>query len=98
MAADGAGYVCQAAALGVGRLVVVQPLLASTVVFALPIGGWILGQRAGRREWIAAAVGTPGLGAFPILADPPRGPGGAAPPGWAGVPGGGGPPWGGGAP
>jgi drug/metabolite transporter (DMT)-like permease len=83
MAADGAGYVCQAAALGVGRLVVVQPLLASTVVFALPIGGWILGQRAGRREWISAAVVTAGLGAFLILADPTGGRDDATTAGWA---------------
>jgi drug/metabolite transporter (DMT)-like permease len=83
MAADGAGYVCQAAALGVGRLVVVQPLLASTVVFALPIGAWILDQRAGRREWIAAAVVTAGLGVFLVLADPSGGRGDATTAGWA---------------
>ena len=34
IAIDGLGFVCQAIALGVGRLVVVQPLLAMTVVFA----------------------------------------------------------------
>ena len=32
--ADAAGYVAQAAALGVGKLVVVQPLMVSSVVFA----------------------------------------------------------------
>jgi drug/metabolite transporter (DMT)-like permease len=83
MAADGAGYVCQAAALGVGRLVVVQPLLASTVVFALPIGGWITGHRTGRRDWIAAAVVTAGRGAFLVLADPRGGRDDATALGWA---------------
>jgi hypothetical protein len=38
IAVDVAGFVCQAAALGLGRIVVVQPLLASSVVFALPFG------------------------------------------------------------
>jgi drug/metabolite transporter (DMT)-like permease len=83
MAADGAGYVCQAAALGVGKLVVVQPLLAATVVFALPIGAWITGQRAGQREWISAAVVTAGLGAFLVLADPGGGRDDATAVGWA---------------
>ena len=47
---DAAGYVAQAAALGVGKLVVVQPLLVSSVIFALPLGVWLTHQRVGRRE------------------------------------------------
>ena len=50
MAADGVGYAAQAAALGIGRIVVVQPLLATTVVFALPFGARILGQPIRRRR------------------------------------------------
>jgi hypothetical protein len=38
IAADGLGFGCQAAALGFGRLAVVQPLLVASVVFALPLG------------------------------------------------------------
>ncbi len=38
IAADALGFVAQAAALGIGRLVVVQPLLVTSVVFALPLG------------------------------------------------------------
>ena len=50
IAADRIGYVAQAAALGIGRLVVVQPLLASMIVFALPLGKRILGQHRPPRD------------------------------------------------
>jgi drug/metabolite transporter (DMT)-like permease len=73
MAADGIGYAAQAAALGIGRIVVVQPILATTVVFALPLGVWILGQRVGRREGLAALAVTAGLGVFLVVADPEGG-------------------------
>jgi drug/metabolite transporter (DMT)-like permease len=73
IAVDVAGFVCQAAALGLGRIVVVQPLLASSVVFALPFGIWLTGQRVGRSEWIAAAVVLAGLAAFLVISDPSGG-------------------------
>ncbi len=41
IASDAAGFVCHAAALAAGRLVVVQPILATSLVFALPIGAWL---------------------------------------------------------
>jgi hypothetical protein len=46
----------QAAALGDGRLVVVQPILATTIVFALPLGVWLSSQRITRRDVIAVIV------------------------------------------
>ena len=73
MAADGIGYAAQATALGIGRIVVVQPLLATTVVFALPLGRRILGQSIGRREVLAALAVTGGLGVFLVVADPEGG-------------------------
>ena len=39
-AADTLGYVAQAAALAFGSLVLVQPLLATSLLFALPLGAW----------------------------------------------------------
>jgi hypothetical protein len=36
-----AGYATQGGALARGRLVVVQPLLVTTIVFALPLGHWL---------------------------------------------------------
>lgn len=41
IAAYGIAFGMQAAALGDGRLVVVQPILATTIVFALPLGVWL---------------------------------------------------------
>jgi drug/metabolite transporter (DMT)-like permease len=70
LVADMLGFVCQAAALGVGRLAVVQPLLATTVVFALPIGAKVTGHRTSRRELAAAVVVAAGLATFLALADP----------------------------
>src|SRR6266498_2729808 len=45
----GLAYAVQAAALGLGRLVVVQPILVTSVVFALPLGVKFTGQHVGRR-------------------------------------------------
>jgi drug/metabolite transporter (DMT)-like permease len=73
IAADGLGFVAQAAALAVGRLVVVQPLLASAVVFALPLNAWLGHRRVSRRDLAAAFAVTVGLGAFLVLADPSGG-------------------------
>jgi drug/metabolite transporter (DMT)-like permease len=70
IASDAAGFVCQAAALGLGRLVVVQPLLATSVVFALPLGAWLGGQRTDRRQWLAALLVTGGLAVFLVVGDP----------------------------
>jgi drug/metabolite transporter (DMT)-like permease len=73
IALDGLGFVCQAIALAVGRLVVVQPLLAASVVFALPLGARLDHKRVGRRELVAAVAVTAGLGAFLIAGDPTGG-------------------------
>lgn len=71
--ADAGGFAVQAAALGIGRLVVVQPLLATTVVFALPLGRRLTGQHVTRRQLAAAAAVAAGLAAFLVLADPEGG-------------------------
>jgi drug/metabolite transporter (DMT)-like permease len=67
------GYVLQAAALDRGRLAVIQPLLVTTIVFALPLGWWLTNQRVGRREVGGAAVIIIGLAAFTIYGDPAGG-------------------------
>jgi drug/metabolite transporter (DMT)-like permease len=71
--AYGIAFGLQAAALGDGRLVVVQPILATTIVFALPLGVWLSAQRITRRDVIAAFVVTAGLALFLLLADPSGG-------------------------
>jgi drug/metabolite transporter (DMT)-like permease len=70
---DGLGFVAQAAALGSGRLAVVQPLLVFSVVFALPLGIRLSGQRVQRGEVLAAAAVVIGLVAFLSLARPSGG-------------------------
>jgi drug/metabolite transporter (DMT)-like permease len=68
--ADGLGFVAQAAALSLGRIVVVQPLLATSVVFALPLGARFERKPVSRPEILGALAVTAGLGAFLVLADP----------------------------
>ncbi len=71
--ADGLGFVCQAAALGLGRIVVVQPILATAVVFALPFGAKLSGQKVVRRDIVAAIAVCIGLGAFLVISNPSGG-------------------------
>jgi drug/metabolite transporter (DMT)-like permease len=67
------GYVLQAAALDRGRLAVVQPLLVTTVVFALPLGYFLTKQHVGRRELVGAAAIVMGLALFALYGDPAGG-------------------------
>ncbi|HEX8975597.1 MAG TPA: DMT family transporter [Solirubrobacteraceae bacterium] len=82
IAADGLGFVAQAAALGTGRLSLVQPLLVVSVVFALPLGVRLSGQRVGRHEIAAAALVVLALAAFLVLASPSGGRNGATLSAW----------------
>lgn len=68
-----AGYVFQASALDRGRLAIIQPLLVTTVVFALPLGYFLTRQHVGRREIVGAAVIVLGLGLFAYFGDPAGG-------------------------
>lgn len=77
IAVDGLGFVCQALALKVGQLAVVQPLLAATIVFALPMGAALTGKRIGPRELIGALAVTGGLALFLLTSDPSGGRDGA---------------------
>jgi drug/metabolite transporter (DMT)-like permease len=67
------GYAFQAAALDRGRLAIVQPLLVTTVVFALPLGYVLTSQPVGRREILGAAVVVLGLALFTVFGDPAGG-------------------------
>ena len=69
----GVGLVLHAIALGGGRLAVVQPLLVSGVLFALPASALLEGRRPsfGEIRWAAALVIA--LSAFLIFANPKGG-------------------------
>jgi drug/metabolite transporter (DMT)-like permease len=67
------GYVVQAVALDHGRLAIIQPLLVTTVVFALPLGYWFTQQQVGQREVIGAAIVVCGLALFAIFGSPSSG-------------------------
>lgn len=73
IAADALGFVLQAVALTLGRLAVVQPVLVSSVVFALPLGAKLTGQRVHRIDIVAALLVTAALVAFLTIADPSGG-------------------------
>lgn len=70
---DALGFVAQFAALSIGSLAVVQPLLVFAVVFALPLGARLTGQRVRRIDVAAAVVVTVGLVAFLTIANPSGG-------------------------
>jgi drug/metabolite transporter (DMT)-like permease len=78
-----AGYLFQAGALDRGRLSVIQPLLVTTVVFALPLGYFLTRQHVGRREVLGAVVILIGLGLFVYFGDPAGGNENASNPQWA---------------
>jgi drug/metabolite transporter (DMT)-like permease len=73
IAADGLGFLAQAAALGIGRLAVVQPLLVVSVVFALPLGARFSGQPIRRGDVLAAGLVVIALAGFLIIANPAGG-------------------------
>src|SRR3954467_12818579 len=64
------GYVFQAGALDRGRLSIIQPLLVTTAIFALPPGSFLTRQHVGRREILGAVVIIVGLALFAYFGDP----------------------------
>ncbi len=68
-----AGYAAQAIALDHGRISIVQPLLVTTVVFALPLGIVVTAQQVGRREVVGAIVVVLGLALYAVFGDPASG-------------------------
>ena len=68
-----AGYAAQAVALDHGRISIVQPLLVTTVVFALPLGIVVTAQQVGRREVVGAIVVVLGLALYAVFGDPASG-------------------------
>jgi drug/metabolite transporter (DMT)-like permease len=67
------GVGLQAAALDRGRVSIIQPLLVTTVIWALPLGYFLTHQTIGRREVSGAAIIVVGLALFALFGDPAAG-------------------------
>src|SRR5262245_66080505 len=63
----------QGAALDHGRLAIVQPLLVTSVIFAMPLGYFLTGQKITGRQVVGAAVTVLGLAVFAVVGDPAGG-------------------------
>jgi drug/metabolite transporter (DMT)-like permease len=74
--------VLQASALAVGSLSVVQPLMASELLFTLIVGSMVFHRRPNRRTWLAFAALAVGLALFLGGAEPSPGRSTAMPGRW----------------
>jgi drug/metabolite transporter (DMT)-like permease len=73
VAADAGGFLTVAAALAVGRLVVVQPLIVTVLLFALPLSSRLTGRRITRSDWRWAVVLTVALAVIVVIGDASNG-------------------------
>ena len=73
MGADVAGYVFEALALGSGTLVIVEPILATSLLLSLFLGATINRRHVDREGWTAAVVLAIGVSVFLFIVAPTRG-------------------------
>lgn len=67
------GVALQAGALDRGRVSIIQPLLVTTVIWALPLGYFLTQQTIGMREVVGAAIIVVGLALFASFGHPAAG-------------------------
>ena len=67
------GVMLQAAALDRGRVAIIQPLLVTSIIWALPLGYFLTQQKIFRRHIIGAAIIVVGLAVFATVGDPAGG-------------------------
>jgi drug/metabolite transporter (DMT)-like permease len=67
------GYGLQAAALGLGSLLLVQPLLVLSLLFALPLGARFAHRTIAAKEWLWAAALTASVAVLVVVGDPKPG-------------------------
>lgn len=70
IAAMAGGQILGAVALGHGSLTLVEPLLATNLLFALPLAAAWTRKRLGPREWGGAVILIAGLALFVVAAGP----------------------------
>ena len=73
MGADVGGYVFEAIALGTGTLVIVEPILATSLLLSLFLGAVINRRHVDREGWTAALVLAIGVSLFLFVVAPTRG-------------------------
>jgi len=73
MGADVGGYVFEALAIGTGTLVLVEPILATSLLMSLFLGVLINKRPVGRGGWTAAVVLAIGVSLFLSLVAPTKG-------------------------
>lgn len=73
IAADIVGFGVQAWALAVGSLLLVQPLLVTTLLFALPLSAWTQKRLLTTAEWMWSAALIMSLIVFVLLGQPTAG-------------------------
>ncbi len=70
---DIGGYGFQVAALWVGSVLIVQPLIVSMLLFALPLSAKFAGYRMTRSTWVWAVALAAALAVFIVVGDPTEG-------------------------
>ena len=70
---DVSSFAFQAAALAFGSLLLVQPLLVLSLLFALPLNARLTGRRVSRRDWAWAGALVAGLVVFDTVGQPTAG-------------------------
>jgi drug/metabolite transporter (DMT)-like permease len=73
MIGDAGGFGLQVAALALGSVLVVQPILVSSLVFALPLAAHYSGRRVTAGMWVQALALSAALAVFLIVGDPTQG-------------------------
>src|SRR3954454_5576289 len=73
IASDAGSFGLQALALAFGPLALVQPLLVTGVLFAIPLAVQLRGMRLHAQEWIGTAAVAGGLALFLVAASPGEG-------------------------
>ncbi|MFE3258343.1 DMT family transporter [Nocardia sp. NPDC059091] len=70
---DAGGFAFQVAALALGSVLVVQPILVTALVFALPLAAHYSGRRVTAVMWMQAAALSIALACFLVVGDPTEG-------------------------
>ncbi|SUE14183.1 Uncharacterised protein [Rhodococcus gordoniae] len=80
---DGGSYLLQVVALAFGSVLLVQPLLVASLLFALPLAAATTGRRVTRTTWLLAGALCAALAVFLLVGNPTAGSGDPSAAHWA---------------